>query len=43
MEQERTFLEALARVGRWAVTGERLELFDAPGVLLAQFDSVYLR
>jgi putative lipoprotein len=43
MEQERKFLDTLARVGRWAITGERLELFDASGVLLAQFDSVYLR
>lgn len=43
MEQERKFLDALARVGRWAITGERLELLDASGVLLAQFDSVYLR
>jgi len=43
MEQERKFLDALARVGRWAVTGERLELFDASGAPLAQFDSVYLR
>lgn len=43
MEQERKFLDALARVGRWAITGERLELLDASGVLLAQFGSVYLR
>lgn len=43
MEQERKFLAALPRVGHWAVTGERLELFDASGVLLTQFDSVYLR
>jgi putative lipoprotein len=43
MEQERNFLDALARVSRWKITGERLELFDASGALLAQLDSVYLR
>ena len=43
MEQERKFLDVLGRVGRWVVTGERLELFDASGAPLAQFDSVYLR
>lgn len=43
MEQERKILDALAPVGRWAITGERLELLDGSGVLLAPFDSVSLR
>jgi uncharacterized lipoprotein YbaY/heat shock protein HslJ len=39
MDQERAFLDALATVERWRVTGERLELFDARGETVAQFES----
>ena len=43
MAQERAFLDALALVARWRVVGERLELFDAGGASLAQFESRYMK
>ena len=43
MEQERAFSDALEKVARWRIEGETLELFDAAGVSLAQFESRYLR
>lgn len=43
MEQERAFSKTLEKVARWRIEGETLELFDAAGVSLAQFESRYLR
>jgi putative lipoprotein len=43
MEQESAFLATLAVVARWRVVGQQLELFDARGELLAQFESRYLK
>lgn len=43
MEQEDQFHKALARVARWRIVGETLELFDAAGASVAQFESRYLR
>jgi putative lipoprotein len=44
MEQERAFLDALARVQGFRIGGgQRLELLDAEGSPLARFDAVYLR
>ena len=43
MEQERAFHQALAKVARWRIAGETLELFDAEGRSLAQFESRYLK
>jgi hypothetical protein len=42
MEQERAFHDALTRVDRWAIVGEQLELFDAGGASVAQFESRYM-
>jgi len=43
MEQERRFLRSLARVERYKVTGDQLELLDAAGAVLARFQAVALR
>jgi len=43
MEQEQTFLDALAKVTSWRIDGEHLELFDAAGNSVAQLESRYLR
>lgn len=43
MEQERAFLDTLAAVARWRIDGQRLDLFDERGDVLARFDAVYLR
>jgi heat shock protein HslJ len=43
MAQERAFLDTLAKVARWRITGQRLELYDATGASLARFESRYLR
>lgn len=43
MEQERALLDALTRVARWRVEGQRLVLLNAGGTPLLQFDAVYLR
>ncbi len=43
MEQERAFHEALSIVTRWRILGETLDLFNASGESVAQFESRYLR
>jgi uncharacterized lipoprotein YbaY/heat shock protein HslJ len=43
MEQERALLDALTRVARWRVDGQRLLLLGDSGTPLLQFDAVYLR
>ena len=43
METEKAFLEALARVRSWRITGIHLELMDAAGAVLARFESRPLR
>lgn len=40
MDQERAFLDALAEVTRWRIEGQRLELLDSRGEVLARFDAV---
>lgn len=42
-EGERAFLDALSAVAGWRIDGERLELLDAGGATVAQFESRYLR
>jgi putative lipoprotein len=42
-EQEKAVLTALAAAQRWRIAGERLELFDAQGQSVAQFESRYLQ
>ncbi len=42
MVTEGLFLNALRDSATWKIDGERLELFDADGKSLAQFESVYL-
>jgi putative lipoprotein len=43
MESEQRFLNALGMVNKWRITGERLELLDSGGTVLARFMSVFLR
>lgn len=43
MDTERAFLQALERVATWRIAGERLELRDAGGAVVARFESVYLK
>jgi heat shock protein HslJ/uncharacterized lipoprotein YbaY len=43
MEQERVFLDALSQVVRWRIDGQRLELVDARGEVLARFDAAPAR
>jgi putative lipoprotein len=43
MSTEARFLNALGRVTRWRITGQRLDLFDATGTPLIRLDAVYLR
>jgi copper homeostasis protein (lipoprotein) len=40
MEQERAFLDALAAAARWRIDGQRLELLDSRGEVLARFEAV---
>jgi putative lipoprotein len=42
MDQEGRFLGALALVARYRIAGNRLELLDAAGTVLARFDAVAL-
>src|SRR5688500_7301613 len=42
MEVERAFYAALPRVATWRIDGETLELFDAGGAAVAEFESRYL-
>jgi copper homeostasis protein (lipoprotein) len=37
MEQERAFLDTLSSAARWRIDGQRMELLDEAGVVLAQF------
>ncbi|KAF1048223.1 META domain-containing protein [Xylophilus sp.] len=39
MEQENAFLQALERVAGWRIQGRRLDLTDAAGVTVAQFEA----
>ena len=41
--QEALMLQALERTTRWRVAGERMDLLDSAGQVLASFESVYLR
>ena len=41
--QEALMLRALERTARWRVAGERMDLLDSAGQVLASFESVYLR
>lgn len=43
MEYEQAFHDALGRAATWRIDGETLELFDANGASVAQFESRYLR
>lgn len=43
MQQERSFLDALALVARWRIEGRRLTLLDERGAALLQFEAVVLR
>ncbi len=39
METERAFFDALGRVSRWMITGQRLKLLDAAGKVIARFEA----
>ena len=41
--QQARMLQALGRTAHWRVVGEQLELLDSAGLVLASFESVYLR
>ena len=43
MEQERAFLDVLARVQGFKTSGQQLELLDAQGAQLARLEAVYLK
>jgi heat shock protein HslJ len=43
MEAERNFLGALQKGGRARIAGQRLELFDGGGQIVARFDAVYIK
>lgn len=43
MDTERSFHEALGRASTWSITGEKLELRDVMGTVIARFESVSLR
>ena len=43
MDVERAFHAALPRVASWRVDGEKLELFDAEGASVAEFESRYMK
>jgi heat shock protein HslJ len=43
MDVEQAFHAALGKVASWRIDGETLELFDATGTLVAQFESRYMR
>jgi heat shock protein HslJ len=43
MELERGFLDMLAVVARWRIDGQRLELIDSRGDVLARFEAVNSR
>ena len=39
METEKAFHEALARVQLWKIEGQRLNLLDAGGAMVARFEA----
>lgn len=43
MDLERAFYAALPRVATWRIDGETLELFDAEGASVAEFESRYMK
>jgi putative lipoprotein len=43
MDVERAFHAALPRVASWRIDGEKLELFDAEGASVAEFESRYMK
>jgi putative lipoprotein len=43
MDVERAFHAALGRVAAWRIEGEMLEVFDASGASVAEFESRYMR
>jgi len=43
MDVERAFHAALGKVATWRIDGETLELFDAGGVSVAEFESRYMK
>jgi copper homeostasis protein (lipoprotein) len=43
MEQEQRFLQSLAKVERYRISGSHLEMLDAAGAVIARFEAVALR
>ena len=43
METERAFLDVLTTVARWRIDSQRLELLDARGDVVAEFEARYLK
>jgi uncharacterized lipoprotein YbaY/heat shock protein HslJ len=43
METERALLDGLATVARWQIDSQRLELLDAQGDIVAEFEARYLK
>ena len=43
MEHEQAFHDALGQVARWHIDGERLDLYDESGKLVARFESRYMK
>lgn len=43
MEHEQAFHDALGQVARWHIDGERLDLYDEAGKLVARFESRYMK
>jgi heat shock protein HslJ len=43
MDVERAFHDALGQVASWRIEGETLQLFDAAGTSIAQFESRYMK
>ena len=43
IDLERAFYAALPRVATWRIDGEKLELFDAGGASVAEFESRYMK
>jgi heat shock protein HslJ len=40
MDTEQAFLQALAQVQRWKITGQKLDLLDTTGKVVARFKAV---
>jgi heat shock protein HslJ len=43
MEYEQALHDALGQVARWHIDGERLDLYDESGKLVARFESRYMK